>query len=315
MWRRVPGRCAWHLGAIGRQVKRRARLQLLRLPSPWPHEPGVVRFLEPIEGLSPTGLQLLRDDDLGRPYVVEHGNRRQLFFTLDSVQSAMHLDRPDELVSAYTRKMMAFLLLNPNPRHIVMIGLGGGSLAKFCYRHLPKTRISVVELDADVIALRDLFCIPNDDERFRVIHGDGVDYMRGMSEQIDVVLVDAFDAAGIARSLPDSDFYANVERRLQGDGVFVMNFSGARARYVPNIQGIRAAFGDRVLLVPVPADGNLLVFASKTDVVQRLNSNGDTTAGNLQQHIALEFPRFLARLRDGTALARGIDLDSADLAV
>jgi spermidine synthase len=270
-------------------------------PSPWPHEPGLLRFFEPVEGLGPAWLRLMRGDDLGRPYVVEHGNKRQLFFTLDAVQSSMDLDRPDELISAYTRKMMAFLLLNPNPRHIVMIGLGGGSLAKFCFRHLPETRISVVELDADVIALRDLFCIPNDDERFRVIHGDGVDYVRAMREQVDVVLVDAFDAAGISQSLANSDFYDNVEKRLRSDGVFVMNFSGARVRYLPNIKRIRAAFGDRVLLVPVQADGNLLVFASKTDVMQQLNTRGDTTAGSLQQHIALEFPRFLARMRNGHA--------------
>jgi hypothetical protein len=27
------------------------------------------------------------------------------------------------------------------------IGLGGGSLAKFCYRHLPNSRITVVEIN------------------------------------------------------------------------------------------------------------------------------------------------------------------------
>ena len=52
----------------------------------------------------------------------------------------MSLDEPDALVTAYTRKMMAFLLFNPAPKRIAMVGLGGGSLAKFCYRNLPKPR-------------------------------------------------------------------------------------------------------------------------------------------------------------------------------
>ena len=61
---------------------------------------------------------------------------------------------------SYTRAMMAFLLFNPEPRHVLMIGLGGGSLAKYCHRKLPATRITVLELDHDVIALRAKFGIP-----------------------------------------------------------------------------------------------------------------------------------------------------------
>jgi spermidine synthase len=294
--------------AAGIEVRAREVPKLTSLPSPWPCEPGVVRFCEPAEGVGPALLQLLRDDRLGRPYVVENGSRRHLFFTLESVQSSMDLDRPDELVSAYTRKMMAFLLLNPNPRHIVMIGLGGGSLAKFCHRHLRNTRIDVVERDADVLALRDLFCIPGDDDRFRVIHGDGVDYVRGVPEQVDVILVDAFDAQGISHSLAHSDFFENVGRRLRDDGVFVMNFSGVRSRYVPNLNAIRAVFGHQVLLVPVQVDGNLLVFATKSDIVDRLNIRGDATAESLQRCVGLEFPSFLTRMRRAHAFS-GPSLD------
>ena len=115
-----------------------------------------------------------------RPYIFETPLERRLHFTQDATQSAMSLLEPDSLIAPYTRKMMSFLLLNPNPRHIVMLGLGGGSLAKFCYRNLPKTRITVVEIDADVIAMRDEFLIPRDDSRFRVVHGDGAQYLELM---------------------------------------------------------------------------------------------------------------------------------------
>ena len=83
-----------------------------------------------------------------------------MHFTSLATQSAMLFSDPDALIAQYTRKMMSFLLFNPNPEHIVMIGLGGGSLAKFCYRHLPRSQITVVEINADVIALREEFCIP-----------------------------------------------------------------------------------------------------------------------------------------------------------
>jgi spermidine synthase len=52
-----------------------------------------------------------------------------------------------------------------------------GSLAKFCYRHLPHTRITVVESESRVIALRNAFYIPNDDHRFRIVHDEGARYL------------------------------------------------------------------------------------------------------------------------------------------
>lgn len=277
-------------------------LKLIEFESPWPFEPGVVRTFAPAENFSPAHWQRFRTGDPGRPFIVENGLTRNLYFTLESVQSAMQLDAPDALLAPYTRKMMAFLLFNSDPRHIVMIGLGGGSLAKFCYRHLPQTHITVVEVDADVIALRNEFCIPGDDERFRVVHDDGARFMGRMTEDVDIILVDAFDAVGIAPSLPVSDFYAKAQQRLRCNGLLVMNLSGERTRYVSNINSIRAAFNERILLIPVKADGNVLLFAFKMETMPALQDEIDTLAEQLQQHLALEFPRFLERLRHGHVL-------------
>jgi spermidine synthase len=44
----------------------------------------------------------------------------------------------------------------------------GTVLAKFRYRHLPRTRISVVEINPGVIALRKELAIPDDDKRLEM---------------------------------------------------------------------------------------------------------------------------------------------------
>ena len=49
----------------------------------------------------------------------------------------------------------------------LMIGLGGGSLAKFCHHYLPETRITVVEINPHVIAMRRHFQVPDDDAHWR----------------------------------------------------------------------------------------------------------------------------------------------------
>jgi spermidine synthase len=73
-------------------------------------------------------------------------------------------------VLAYARAMMCFALFVPRPRHIVMVGLGGGSLVKFCHRHFPRAHHRD-RMRADVIALRDAFHVPPDDARLRVRAG------------------------------------------------------------------------------------------------------------------------------------------------
>jgi spermidine synthase len=215
----------------------------------------------------------------------------------------MLLSDPDALIAQYTRKMMAFLLFNPNPERIVMIGLGGGSLAKFCYRNLPRAQITVVEISEEVIALREEFCIPADDARFRVVHDDGARYVGQLDHPIDVLLIDAFDAEGIALSLASSDFYTAAARRLSENGVLVMNLWGPRDRYVDNAVQARDAFGGSLLLVPVSGDVNVLLFAFKRPPPHSITEELETLAHRLQMRLTLDFPRYLRRICQGHSLS------------
>jgi spermidine synthase len=104
--------------------------------------------------------------------VIEDDGARALYFTRAFIRSEMRLSDPYALQFAYTRKMMGFLLFRHEPREILMLGPGGGSLAKYCHRHLPAARITAVEIDPDVIAFRDQFAVPPDDSRFSVVQGD-----------------------------------------------------------------------------------------------------------------------------------------------
>jgi spermidine synthase len=241
-------------------------------------------------------------NELTGPYIFDGLFERRMHFTNDATQSAMLFADPDALISQYTRKMMAFLLFNPNPRHIVMIGLGGGSLAKFCYRHLPRSRITVVEINEQVIALREEFCIPKDDERFRVIHDDGARFVERLDEQMDVLLIDAFDADGIALSLSKSDLYSCAARQLTENGMLVMNFWGPCERYIDNLARARAAFGDSLLLVPVAGDVNVLLFAFKQAPPQSITGEIEAVAQRLQMRLLLDFPRYLRRICQGYSL-------------
>jgi len=277
-------------------------VRLIELPSPFPLEPGTVRLRASDDGLSQQQrLEQLREGNLGRPFMIDNGRMRSLFFTTAAVQSCMLLDDPHALISPYTRKMMAFLLFAPAPQHVLMIGLGGGSLAKFCYRHLPHTRISVVEISAEIIALREAFAIPPDNGRFEVIHDDGAAFLARACVRPDIILVDAFDDLGVAPSLASSDFYARASRCLRPQGLLVMNLSGEKRRYVAHIESLRAAFPGLITLVPVEGEDNVLLFAFRDRPLAAF-PEFQHRAACLEHGLGLEFSRYLERLRAGDVL-------------
>jgi spermidine synthase len=278
-------------------VIRRSRPRLVTVAAPWLEEPGVVRVLERATDGAAADTEREFSPGTNRPFILEQQDRRLLFFTMSNVQSTMRFDSPNALVERYLRKMMAFLLFVPRPAHIAILGLGGGSLTKFCYRYLPNTRLTVVELNAEVLALRNEFLVPGDDERLQVVHGDAEHHVRTCTDEMDVILVDAFDADGIAPSLANPAFYENARDRLGASGVFVMNLNGDTARYGATVRGALAAFGDRALLLSVGGRKNLLLFGLKSGNSHARLRHADQRASMLQTALALDFPTFLKCLR------------------
>lgn len=143
-----------------------------------------------------------------------------------------------------------------------MIGLGGGSLAKACYRSLPDCDITVVEIDPDVIALREHFHIPPDNDRFRVICGDGVDYVTKAKGNPDVLFLDGFDSSGLPQALSERAFYDNCRARLGAKGLLVANLCDNSTAFAVLVRRIAVSFDGRAVSVPTERCGNRVVFAS-----------------------------------------------------
>ncbi len=199
----------------------------------------------------------------GKPYVTRRGGMLALNFDAMSVQSQMAVDRPDELTISYTRAMMSFLLLEPLPERIAMIGLGGGSMAKYCYRHLPLSQITVVEISPEVIALRDEFYIPPDDARFCVLQQDGARWVRDSRWQPDVLIVDGFDAEGLPQELSSQSFYDDCYAALCDNGVLAVNLWGGYPHFELCLSRLRNSFSGRVLVVDSDDGVNKIVLAVK----------------------------------------------------
>lgn len=197
------------------------------------------------------------------PFLCERGGEVSLHFGMSALQSRMRRSDPARLVLDYTRALMSFVLLQPQPEHIVMIGLGGGSIAKYCYVHLPRSRFTAVEINPDVIAMRGQFAVPADDARFRVLQADGAQWVRDNPQSCDVLLLDGFDAGGLPAALSSQEFYDACAQALRPGGVLASNVWAPPARREAAIQRMRASFESGVATLSAEQGENTIALARR----------------------------------------------------
>jgi len=231
--------------------------------------------------------------------VSEEAGVRYLHFGSHWVQGAMRLRRTHSLELEYTRDMMFPLLLHDDgwPRRVLQIGLGAGSITKFLHRHRPDAELTVVEIDPRVVqAAQAHFRLPRDPARLQIEIADGAAYVAQPGPAFDWILVDGFNARGLAGALDTRAFYRHCRERLAPDGLFVTNLLRRTRGCEPSVARLREAFGGRVLALPACASGNTIVIAA-TGVRRGLDRQALTgAAGALRTATGLNLLRTVGRL-------------------
>jgi len=221
---------------------------------------------------------------------------RSLHVGGEAIQSSMKLGDPFALALDYTRCMMAFLLFHPRPREVLMIGLGGGSLAKFVHRNLKHARVRAIECDARVVqAARSHFDLPPDDARLAIEIGDGAQALAPRC--CDVLMVDGFEDEAQAPGLASQDFYDAAFLALRTPGVLVVNFMSDDPALDGRLRALEQAFGGAVLALPAPSDPNILVFALCGARERLAWARLRARAARLERRLGLPFPRYLNALK------------------
>jgi spermidine synthase len=231
-------------------------------------------------------------------YVSERHGVRSLHIGSDTVQSSMRLARPNDLELSYTRSMMGFLLFVPPPERALMVGLGGGSLAKFIFHRLPQTRIAAVEVNPRVVGIaRQYFHVPPDDERFEVIVADAAEHVRREDVSADVILVDGYEGDSHVEALASPAFYAACRERLAAGGIMAVNLWGGDKLFYTLSKRIEDAFPGGTLCLPAERPGNVVVFGFQHNPGLLAWSALEAKALDLEAQYGLEFARFVASLK------------------
>ena len=204
--------------------------------------------------------------------ISEAAGVRYLHFGSEWVQGAMRIRRPYALELAYTREMMAGLLLRDAghwPRNALLIGLGAASLTRFIHHHCPDTRIEVVEIEPRVVAAaQQFFKLPDDSPRMHVHIGDGAEFILATPRHYDYILIDGFDRNARAGALDTLPFYQAVRARLSDQGLMSVNLFGRSRGFKASVERIIQVFDDRAIAFPSCDSGNVVAFGATGEAIE-----------------------------------------------
>jgi len=183
--------------------------------------------------------------------VSEDAAQRYLRFRSRGIQSCMLLADPQQLRLEYVRMMMlGIAYAPPQPKRILMMGLGGGSIPKFLLKAFPEVQIDVIELDPEVADVaRRFFQVPKD-PRLKITVMDGRVFLTRSRDKYDIIFLDAYNDDSIPFHLCTLEFVQIVKKALNPGGVAVSNIWAPELNkfYYSEIRTYLSAFQELYLL-------------------------------------------------------------------
>jgi spermidine synthase len=239
-------------------------------------------------------------DEYGVLEIVETHGIRSLHFGTSPRQSALDLDDPNRLELPYVRAMLSALAFLPEPGRVLILGLGGGSLARFLLREFPQCRVDAVELRPQVVELaQNYFSLPKD-PRLTVHLGDATAYVHSPPHNFryDLILVDAYDHVGMDPNINAADFFASCSRLLAAEGVLAMNLWGThKIALRDSTELLKRYFEHRSFLLPVPNRGNIVGLGLNDALTSAGWIRFKERARELEIRLGIEFPYLLRRIK------------------
>ncbi len=151
----------------------------------------------------------------GTVVVYQHGNLRKLCFAANPklTHASMFTDRPTAYRSEFIELMRGALAAVPEPRRILLLGLGGGALARLALEACPEAEIDAVEIDSAVATAAIRWFGLEPQPRLRVHIADAADFLRQhQPPRFDLAWVDCFGPRRIPPHLATRAFTARVAR-------------------------------------------------------------------------------------------------------
>ncbi|MGZ3326597.1 MAG: spermidine synthase, partial [Xanthobacteraceae bacterium] len=213
----------------------------------------------------------------------------------DYTESVTNLSDPDDLPLRYAQVMTIATIYPEQPRRILMLGLGGGSISGYLGRFMPEAAITTVEIDPGVITAAKTYFGLRETERVRYRAGDGRVFLNRSNELYDLILLDAYRGGYVPFHLLTREFYTLVKHRLAPGGAAAFNVHDGSKLYASTVKTLGDVF-PALDLYPTGAGEVIAVATAAPLAKETLQSRA--AAAQERHGFRFPLPRILARRMD-----------------
>src|SRR6195256_616594 len=158
----------------------------------------------------------IRDDDLFRYLVLDR-----------TFHAVMWKADPIALFLPYSQLMVSSLALVPEPKRGLILGHGGGSLAKWLAHRWPELELDVVEFDPAVVRMAEEYFFYQPPPQHHVHVRDARVFLNSTEWTYDFIWVDAFARHMIPFHLTTLEFFEELRAHLAPNGVLAVNLASS----------------------------------------------------------------------------------------
>lgn len=234
------------------------------------------------------------DDECGPLFVTDDGECRILSFAPNDEQSRCLKAAPHVLQFEYTQAMLLVLLFC-QPRRVLILGVGGGSLVTALHHIIPGLRITAVELRQSVIDVAYRYFQMPHGKRVQVVCANADHYLcEEQSHKQDIVFADLYHGTGVDDVQLKADFIARCAASLKDDGWLVLNCWNEHREDEVLRNALQEHFAD--IRTVLTSSRNWVILAGRKPT-WHTNRELKETAFHLTNAVGFPLTRHLARMR------------------
>lgn len=195
----------------------------------------------------------------------------------------------------YARSSMLCLGFVPDPKSILVLGLGGGAIPSLLHSICPGAVIEVIEIDFEMVRVASRFFGFSTGDNIRLYIDDASDHLNRRLNlsgdgEYDIIILDAYLGRERPHHLSTVDFYGKMQRFLSPKGVLVSNLIiNEEISPLNRLDSLGALF-KKAFLLRCEMSSNALVFCTKEPIVH------STIMSNLSTGMKSTIPKELELL-------------------
>jgi spermidine synthase len=243
-------------------------------------------LLDPLPG---TKIVYVGDSPYHRILIRDRGAFREMKFNL-AIQSRMDMRDPYGYGLSYADAVHIPRLFRPEMKRVLVIGLGGGTLAKQFTHLYPDVVVDAVEVDPKVVEVAERYFAVKQSDRLRIHIADGRTFLARSPEKWDLIVVDAYTTNRygdtVVAHFTTREFFRVAADHLNPDGIVHFHCAFAGSRLMPSLHATMASVFPSV----VRTGGELIA----SDVA--LITDDETLRARAESSPAARLPSFLSSL-------------------